>query len=281
MMRRYLFVLALLLGAFLTACAPATTPTRPTPNPSPTVPLSGRLTFAGSTTVQPLVGKLGERFRELHPAVSLEIAAGGSVVGIKAIHDGSVDIGMASRSLHADEAQGIVQTQVAIDIIGIVANTTNPLTGLTKSDLRDIYLGRITRWSQLNGPDLAILVVTREMTSGTRGAFDEIILDKQAPAAPQMRTAITAGDMAAIVAAEPAAIGYVGFGNIEAGLKTLQINGVAPAEETAQAGSYPLTRPLLLLTGPLSQPLAQAFVAFVLSPEGQALVARNGWVPAR
>jgi phosphate transport system substrate-binding protein len=106
-------------------------------------------------------------------------------------------------------------------------------------------------------------------------------LEKKEPAAPLLAEAVTAGDMAAIVQSSPDAIGYVGFGNLEPGLKLLAIDGVLPSEETAQDGSYRLVRPLLLLTGPLTQPLAQTFVDFALSDEGQQVVAESGWVPAK
>jgi len=149
---------------------------------------------------------------------------------------------------------------------------------LSAAQLRDIYLGAITNWQDVGGPDAPITVVIREKTSGTRGAFDEIMLDKAEPA---LQTVITAGDMAALVAQEPYAIGYVGFGNLEAGLRALSIDGVAPSEANARAGSYRLTRPLLLLTGPLTQPLAQAYVDFALSAAGQRIVAENGWVPVQ
>jgi phosphate transport system substrate-binding protein len=266
------FLVLLTLGA----CGQAT----PTPPPTE-APLSGRITFAGSTTVQPLAAKLGDAFRQQHPDVTLDIAGGGSVVGIQAIHDGTVDIGMASRILRSEEETGITWHQIAVDVIAIVINSANPVEGLTREQLRGIYLGQITNWREVGGPDQPIQVVIREKTSGTRGAFDEIVLDKQEPTAPNLQAAMTAGDAAALVAAEPDAIGYVGFGNLESGLKLVTIDGVLPSEATAQDGSYRLVRPLLLLTGPLTQPLAQTFVDFSLSNEGQQVVVDSGWVPAR
>jgi phosphate transport system substrate-binding protein len=268
-------IVGFLLSLLLAACGQATPTLPPTE-----VPLSGWITFAGSTTVQPLAAELARAFQQRHPGVTLDIAAGGSVVGIQAIHDGTVDIGMASRALKPEEAAGITWHQIAVDVIGVVVNASNPVEDLTQEQLRDIYLGQISNWSEVGGPDQPIEVVIREKTSGTRGAFDEIVLDKQAPTAPNLQTAMTAGDVAALVTVEPDAIGYVGFGNLEPGLKLLAIDGVSPSEETAQDGSYTLVRPLLLLTGPLSQPLSQTFVDFALSHEGQQVVKESGWVPA-
>jgi len=273
---KHSIVVVLLALLVLGACGQATPTSPPTE-----VPLSGRITFAGSTTVQPLAAKVGEAFQQQHPGVTLDIAAGGSVVGIQAIHDGTVDIGMASRALKPEEEAGITCHQIAVDVIAIVVNVSNPVEGLTREQLRGIYLGEIVNWREVGGPDHPIEVVIRETTSGTRGAFDEIVLDKQEPVAPNLQTAMTAGDVAALVAAEPDAIGYVGFGNLEAGLKQVAIDGVPPSEETARDGSYTLVRPLLLLTGPLTQPLAQTFVEFALSDGGQQVVVDSGWVSAR
>lgn len=256
-------------GSNVAAVAPAATP------------LMGRITFAGSTTVQPLADKLGAVFKQDHPGMVLDIAAGGSVVGIKAVHDGTADIGMASRALTPDEAAGIHQDQIALDVLAIVVHPTNPVSNLTRDQLRDIYLGKITNWKDVGGPDQPIQVIVRDTNSGTRGAFDEIVLEKQEPQAPRQRSAFTAGDVAALVATDPQAIGYVGFGNLEPSLKLLSIDEIQPTKDTARRGIYQLTRPLLLLTGPLTQPLAQTYIDFVLSAEGQKLVEADGWIPVK
>lgn len=272
-----LVIVLIMLAASLWGCQK-----QPAADNMPTLtPLIGKLTFAGSTTLQPLVAKLGDAFQKVNPQVSLDIAAGGSVVGIQAVHDGSVDIGMASRALTEAEAQGINQYQIATDVIAIVVHPDNPIQGLSIEQLFDIYMGKITNWKEVGGLDEEIIPVTREKSSGTRGAFDELVLEKQEPAASALRTAVTAGDMAALVSGNVAAIGYVGFGNLEPSLKVISINGVFPSEATASQGSYPLTRPLLLLTGPLSQPLADEFITFALSDEGQKLVREFGWVPVK
>jgi phosphate transport system substrate-binding protein len=266
-----------LLGLLLfVACGPTTT----TPEPEPTA-LSGRITFAGSTTLQPLADVLGQAFTEQHPEVTLDIAAGGSVVGIQAVHDGTVDIGMASRSLSDEEAEGIEQHQVAVDVIAVVVNAANPVADLALDDLSAIYQGEITNWSEVGGEDEPIRVVIRGENSGTRGAFDKIVLDGETPEAPELETAVTAGDMAAIVGDNANAVGYVGFGNLESDIKMVSIDSILPSEEAARDGSYSLVRPLIFLTGPLTQPLAQRFIDFTLSEDGQELVIDSGWVPAR
>ena len=269
----------LLIVAFLVGCGapPATRVAEETATPT-SDPVAGRLTFAGSTSLQPLVAKLGESFQAQHPKLELDIAAGGSGVGIQAVHDGTVDIGMASRALSLKEAEGIEIHQIAIDAIAVIVHTSNPVSNLARTELRGIYTGAIVNWSELGGPDQAIRAIVREQSSGTRGAFDTLVLEGDECDAPGLQVAITAGDVAALVASEPAAIGYVGFGNLETNLKAIRIDDIAPTVEAVRDGSYTLIRPLQLLTGPLSQPLASRFIDFSLSEEGQDIVAENGWV---
>ena len=142
-------------------------------------------------------------------------------------------------------------------------------------------MGKLTNWQSLGGPDLQIVPVQRETSSGSRGAFDELVLQKQTATAPNLVTSVTAGDEAANVANKPGAIGYVGFGNLDNTIKVIAINGTLPTQKTARDNSYPLIRPLLFMTGPLSQPLAQIFIDFALSSQGQKSVQDLGWVPVK
>jgi len=255
----------------------------PTDDYAPAVPTAtpvlGRLTFAGSTTVQPLVEDLSVGYQERYPQVDLEMAAGGSVVGINAVQDGSADIGMASRALReAEYRPGMEEYQIAIDVLAIIVHPANPIEDISRAQLQEIYQGEITNWSEVGGADMPIMPVIREISSGTRGAFDDIALDGADPV-ETADTQITAGEVETRVAEVPEAIGYVGFGNIGQNVKVLTIDGVPPSPETAQSGDYRLQRPLLLLLGPLSRPLACTFVTFALSDAGQTIVAADGWVP--
>lgn len=265
-----------LLILALAGCAAPPPAASPTATP---VILNGRVTFAGSTTVQPLVEALAVTYRDLNPAIELEIAAGGSVVGINAVQDGSADIGMSSRNLRPDELRsGMELYQIAIDVLAIVVHPSNPVDAISLEQLRAIYTGGITNWSEVGGLDQPILPVMREVSSGTRGAFDEIALGGAAPLS-SADVQVTAGEVEARVASNPAAIGYVGFGNLGSDVKVLAIDGVPPSPETARSGAYKLQRPLLLLRGPLSRPISRSFVDFALSAEGQRIVAADGWVP--
>ncbi|MBN1305051.1 MAG: phosphate ABC transporter substrate-binding protein [Anaerolineales bacterium] len=243
--------------------------------------LIGELTFAGSTTVQPLAAELGDVFTKRYPDVKLSIAAGGSKVGIQAIHEGTVDIGMASRTLSVEESEGIIIHTIALDVIAIIVHPDNPVDDLDMETLAAIYTGEIDNWEPIGGPDLGIVPISRELSSGTRGAFDDLVLGGEEPSTSDLITAITAGDMAAAVAVNPAAIGYVGFGNISSDVKVLSISQVNPSPATVRNREYSLMRPLNLLTGPFSQPLADRFIEFVLTDEGQKIVTEAGWIPAK
>jgi phosphate transport system substrate-binding protein len=264
----WLLVVPLVSGCGAAASAPADV------TPVPEV----RLTLAGSTTVQPLVEALAARYRQLHPNITMDIAAGGSVVGINAVHEGRVDIGMASRPLKADEAQGISAVPIASDVLAIIVHPANPVPSLSREQLRQIYLGQITNWREVGGDDRPIVPVVREVSSGTRGAFDNLVLHEAQPTA-NADVQVTAGEVEARVAGDPAAIGYVGFGNLASDVRVLPIDGALPSAASVHAGTYPLVRPLLLLLGPLSRPEARAFVEFAVSQEGQTIVERAGWIP--
>jgi phosphate transport system substrate-binding protein len=271
-MNRYIFLILVLM---LTTCG-STPPPLPTIAPNAII---GRIAFAGSTTVQPLVEELRLGYALQYPDVKLEIAAGGSVVGINAIREGSADIGMVSRALRPEEQTGGVEVfHIANDVLGIIVHPSNPVNELSQSQLRGIFSGEIINWQELGGSDLPIVPVIREISSGTRGAFDELVLDGMAPV-PTADIQVTAGEVQAKVAADPGAIGYVGFANLDLSVKVLAINGVLPSPETVQANQYPLKRPLQLLLGPLSRTIARTFVDYVLSTEGQQIVAADGWVP--
>ncbi|NJK80486.1 MAG: phosphate ABC transporter substrate-binding protein [Chloroflexaceae bacterium] len=295
--RQIIFVLITLLGLLVAGCAatPAAAPNNVAANTTSSenaeqavaaiseainTDLQGEIDVVGSTTVQPLVELMRDEFVKQYPNIRMNVGAGGSVVGIEAVQDGRTDIGMASRKLDAEEqTEGMQVYPIAIDVLAVIIHPTNPVEGLSKAQLQGIFTGEITNWSEVGGPELNIDPVIREVTSGTRGAFDEIALDDAEPTA-NATVQITAGEVEAYVAANEDAIGYVGFGHIELDeIKVLTIDGVAPSPQNALDGSYALSRPLQLMTGPLTRELAQEFIDFALSPVGQRLVEEDGWVP--
>ena len=141
------------------------------------------LTIAGSTSVQPFAEKLAETYMAAHPGTAINVQGGGSTAGVRAAETGAAQIGMSSRHLK-DSEEHLHQVTIALDGIAIIANAANPVAGLTRAEVAAIFAGDLTRWSQVGGPDRQIHFVTREEGSGTRGAFEELVMGKETEIAP-------------------------------------------------------------------------------------------------
>jgi phosphate transport system substrate-binding protein len=240
---------------------------------------SGTITEAGSTTVQPLAEKMAAAFKEKNSDVIVTIQGGGSSVGVKSAADGTVDIGAASRELKSDEPK-LVEHLLARDGIAIVVNPSNSVTGLTKDQIIKIFAGEITNWSEVGGSNGTITVVAREEGSGTRTAFEEMVLgetlitDKAIlqPSNGALRTSVST---------TPLAIGFLSLGYIDNTVKALAIDGVAPTQENCKSGKYPVVRPLYFLTKEQPTGSVKAFIDFCTSSEGQKIVQEEGYLSIR
>ncbi len=243
--------------------------------------LSGTITMTGSTSVQPLSEELAAEFMKINRDARLEVAGGGSGGGIRAAQEGTADIGASSRALKADE-KGVVVHTIAIDGIAVIVHPSNKINNLSFEDITKIYLGEITNWSEVGGEDSSIVEVSREEGSGTRGAFDEIVLDNKSLVATAIIQNST-GSVREAVSNDVNAIGYVSIGGLNNSVKPVKVNNVEPTVATIQSGSYAIARPFIYLTKEGQEPskLTQAFIDFVLSEEGQAVVAKNGYVPVK
>ncbi|MGF7186728.1 phosphate transport system substrate-binding protein [Desulfitispora alkaliphila] len=241
--------------------------------------LSGTITMAGSTSVQPLSEELAAGFMNIHPNTRLEVSGGGSGAGVRAAQEGAADLGASSRAIRDDET-GVKDITVAIDGIAVITHPDNPINDIAFDDITKIFNGEITNWSEVGGDDANIVVVTREEGSGTRGAFSEIVLGDGEMAA----TAIVQNSTGAVresVSNDANAIGYVSLGALNDSVQAVAVDGVEATVADIVAGNYPVARPFVYLA-PEDQPLselAQAFVDFVLSDDGQAIVEENGFVP--
>lgn len=282
---RYL-VVVLLIVLPIAGCGRSSA--EPTANSSPVVVtehgngLNGELTVDGSTTMEPLVRMLADEFQTIHPGVVLDVKSSDSGLGIEAVRSGAVDIGMSSRALSDDEQrEGITIHPIAIDMIAIIVHPTNPVRDITSEQLHAIFVGQITNWQELGGPDMEILPIIREERSGTRATFDAFVMDEQEYAAAaelQFSTNLVELD----VASRAEAIGYVSAGHLKTDeVAVLAIDGSYPSQETALDGSYPIQRSLLLLTGPLSRDVSTLFIDFACSGEGQQLIQEDGWIPVQ
>ena len=244
--------------------------------------VSGVVKLDGSTSMEKLVNALAEAMPESYPNISLEAQFTGSSSGIKALIDGTADIGDASRNLKDEEkASGAVENIVAIDGIAIAVNPSLEVEDITSEQLAQIYTGEITNWSQLGGQNEAIVVIGRDSASGTRGAFEEILdIEGMCKYAQEIEST---GAVVAKVASVEGAIGYVSLDMIDDTVKAMALNGVTPSNETIADGTYTLARPFVMATmGEISEQseAVQAVFTFIASEEGQAVLEAVGLVGA-
>lgn len=283
-MHRFVLGLALIASLLLAACASPTATTAPANGEGASSgALSGKISITGSTTVQPLAEKMGEEFMAKNPGVVVEVTGGGSSVGVKAAAQGTADIGNASREVKQEELDEFPNLKVHViarDGIAIVVHPDTAVGGLTVEQVRDIFSGKITSWSEVGGPDALIIVASREEGSGTRDAFQEMVMG-DALITENAILQQSNGALRTTVANTPNAIAYLSFGYLDESVKVLPLDGVEATEENASNGSYPVVRPLNMLTNGEPQGLVKAFLDFVLGPEGQAIVRAEGYIPVR
>jgi phosphate transport system substrate-binding protein len=238
---------------------------------------TGTVTESGSTTVQPLAEKWASEFMKKYPKINVTIQGGGSGVGIKAANDGTVDIGAASREMTADDPT-LVKHLLCRDAIAVIVPPSSKLSTITKQQIIDIFSGKITNWSQLGGDNKDIHVVSREEGSGTRTAFQDMLLGK----ALMVNTAILQSSNGAIkttVIGDPQAIGYLSLGYLDKTVKPLAVDGVECTAENAKAGKYPIVRPLYFLTKSQPAGAVKQFIDFCTGSEGQKVVVEEGYLP--
>ena len=243
--------------------------------------LSGTVSTDGSTSMEKVIGALGEMFMEQNDRVTFTYNPTGSSAGIKAVAEGRCDIGLSSRALKAEEEeQGLVGTVLAYDGIAVIVNPENTVEDLTIQQIAAIYTGEITNWSELGGFDADIVLIGREAGSGTRGGFEEIVGVEDLC---QYRQELTStGDVITAVSQNPGAIGYASLASVKDTVKALKVEGVAPSEETVKDTTYAIQRPFVLVTkaGEELSEAAQAFFTFATNGEANDLMVKAGVVPA-
>ena len=236
------------------------------------------ITTAGSTTVQPVLEKLAEAYLGDNTDVEINVGSGGSSVGVKSAHEGTVDIGHASRELKSDELEyGLVTHLLARDGIAIITHPDNTVTGLTTTQVKDIFAGTVTSWSEVGGTASDINVMAREAGSGTRGAFEELVMDGEEIASNALLHNSN-GTLRTAVSGDPNSIGFLSFGYLDDSVKALSVDGVEGTVENAKDGTYPIVRPLYLLTKDEPEGEVKWFIDFCLSAEGQAIVEAEGYI---
>ena len=242
-----------------------------------------RIVCEGSTTVLPVAQRTAEEYMNKHQGADITVRGGGSGVGITSLLEGTCTIADSSRPIKDEELDKAISRGkdpkayvIAMDGIAIIVNNSNPVTGLSKKQLKDIFTGRISSWSSLGGSGDKIVVVSRDSASGTYEAFGELALDKQKVRNDAMMEASNQA-VASVVASTPGAIGYVGLAYLK-GVKAIELDSVVASKESVLAKKYALSRPLFMYTNGPAQGLAKDYIDFVLSPDGQKLVDEEGYV---
>jgi phosphate transport system substrate-binding protein len=246
-------------------------------------PLSGDLFISGSSTVFPIADLAAEDFQNIHSGVSIQVEGPGSGTGVRKASDGTADIGMASRNVKASEllnAPTLITVGVAKDSVSVVINPNNPLAStldLTIQDVHDIFTGAISNWNELGGDDEKIIVYSREVGSGTRATFMDFTDIEEFAADASIQQGNSA--MRASVASDTYGLAYISLGYVDETVAPAKIDGVEGTVENVLSGTYPFQRILWMFTSGKPSELEQAYLDYVMSPAGQAIVEEEGFIP--
>ena len=268
-------------AAALTACggSASSASTAASSAASSTAALSGNVATGGSTSMKNVIAALTEGFAEVEPGVTVSYDPTGSGAGITGATDKTLDIGLSSRALKDDEKADVEGTTIALDGIAIIVNNASKVEDLTVDQLKQMFTGEITNWSEVGGDDGEIVLIGREAGSGTRDGFESIVDVKDSCKYAQELTAT--GAVISAVEANPLAIGYASLSAVGDTVKMVTVGGVECSEETVKDGSYEVQRPFVFVTNKsvtLSEQ-AQAFFDFVTSADAADLIRTAGAVP--
>jgi len=249
---------------------------------------------AGSTSVQPYAEILSEAYSHIYPESEIDIQGGGSSAGVSAALSGTAEIGMSSRTLKDSEIESLKDTgkqwyivEIAKDGLAIIIHPDNLIKDLSLEQIRAIYAAEITNWRELGGKDAKIHVITREEGSGTRSAFEELVMEKDF-ITPKAIVQDSNGAVRLLVSDDINSIGFISLGLVQSEpgqkpVKALYLNGINPTVENVRNGSYKLFRPFLFITviedGKEPDGLTKKFIDYTVSPEGQELLINEGLIP--
>jgi phosphate transport system substrate-binding protein len=247
---------------------------------------AGNIVIKGSTTVLPIAQKAAEAYMKQNPDVKISISGGGSGNGIKALIDGSTDIADSSRfikpqevKLAVDKGRYPVPFAVAYDCIVPVVHPSNSVKNITMAQLKDIYMGKIKNWKEIGGPDMPVVVISRDTSSGTYEVWHEKIMKKER-VFPGALLQASNGAIVQAVSKNKNAVGYIGLGYMTDSVKGLSVNNIKGSAETTLNGTYPVSRPLYMFTPGWPKGDVLKFINFVMNPEkGQKYVSDVGYVP--
>ncbi|GFK94710.1 Phosphate-binding protein PstS 1 [Fundidesulfovibrio magnetotacticus] len=242
----------------------------------------------GSTTVLPAMQKMVEAYMKANPGVSITVSGGGSGNGIKAIIDGATDIAMSSREMKDKELDAakekgrpVKPIEIAMDALAPIVNPANPVTDLSAAQLQGIFSGAIKNWKEVGGEDREIVVISRDTSSGTYEAWQELIM-KDKKVTPAALLQASSGAVLQVVSKNKFAIAYDGYAYVDKTVKALKVNGVSGSEKTVADKSYPVSRPLFIITSEKpAEPVAK-FVSYIMDPAGgQKIIGEVGYFPVK
>ena len=266
-------------GSASSAAASSTSAAASSAASSAAAALSGNVATGGSTSMKNVIAALTEGFAEVEPGVTVSYDPTGSGAGITGATDKTLDIGLSSRALKDDEKADVDGTTIALDGIAIIVNNASKVEDLTVDQLKQMFTGEITNWSEVGGDDGEIVLIGREAGSGTRDGFESIVDVKDSCKYAQELTAT--GAVISAVEANPLAIGYASLSAVGDTVKMVTVGGVECSEETVKDGSYEVQRPFVFVTNKsvaLSEQ-AQAFFDFATSADAADLIRTAGAVP--
>jgi phosphate transport system substrate-binding protein len=248
---------------------------------------ANKIVIDGSTTVGPIAKAFAEYYMKLNPGVNITVSESGSGNGAKSLINKSCEVATMSRLLKQNEFEAAVHSEilpvvhvVALDGIAMIVNPSNPAGKLSMAQVKDIYLGKIKNWNQLGGPNTPIVIISRDTNSGTYETFEGKVM-KGEKIAKSCEYVGSNGAIRQRVQSTQAAIGYVGIGFVDNTVKALSVNNVMPTPETVKDGSYPIARPLYMVTNdyPAMGSHLYRFINLYLSKKGQAMVEEIGFIP--
>ena len=266
-------------GSASSAAASSTSAAAGSAASSTAAALSGNVAAGGSTSMKNVIAALTEGFAEVEPGVTVSYDPTGSGAGITGAADKTLDIGLSSRALKDDEKADVEGTTIALDGIAIIVNNASKVEDLTVDQLKQMFTGEITNWSEVGGDDGEIVLIGREAGSGTRDGFESIVDVKDSCKYAQELTAT--GAVISAVEANPLANGYASLSAVGDTVKMVTVGGVECSEDTVKDGSYEVQRPFVFVTNKsvtLSEQ-AQAFFDFATSADAADLIRTAGAVP--
>ncbi|MDR2386250.1 MAG: PstS family phosphate ABC transporter substrate-binding protein [Deltaproteobacteria bacterium] len=245
------------------------------------------LRVSGSSTLLPVTETAAEEYLKKRPDLLLTVSGTGTGEGIRSLIDGNIDIADASREVKAEEVERakkggveLIKYTIALDCLAVVVHPSNPINNISLKDLKAIYVGQIVNWKQLGGPDMVIVPINRDSSSGTFEMWIEEVLNG-ARHRPDAQVQSSSGGVAYAVSGNRYAIGYVSLGFISEGVKALSVDGVEPSHQTAQDGSYYITRVLYMYVRGDHGPEVDKFMDFMFSEAGHKIILETGFLPPK